>query len=280
MAGTNVCLVDRIRVAENAEMTSGAVIFAVGDSALDYRSMASWSAGRIQRWLGLPTTLITDQDVTDPAFDQVIKINSKSSDRSRWFADLGDSTPWHNLDRCDVFELSPYDRTLLLDADYVICSNSLRPVIDHDRFWCFRHAIAAGGSHSWQTFGRHRHPQYWATVMAFSRNTQSQFVFDSMRMIRDSWQHYRDLFHVDSPLYRNDYALSMALPLVNGHIHPVIPAVASMINVLPEHSLQQEDADRFLVEYGSIDQRRRCTLQNQDFHAMCKRELEAIVATH
>lgn len=280
MAGADVGLVDRIRILENTKMTAGAVIFAVGDSALDYRSMASWSAGRIQRWLGLPTTLVTDKAVSDPAFDHVIKINSKPSGRSRWFSDLGDSTPWHNLDRCDVFELSPYDRTLLLDADYVIASDSLRPVVDHDSFWCFRHAIAAGSSHSWHTFGRHRHPQYWATVMAFGRDRRSQFVFDSMRMIRDNWQHYRDLFHVDSPLYRNDYALSMALPLVNGHVYPTIPAVSAMINVLPEHSLRQQDADEFVIEYGATDQRRRCNLHNQDFHAMCKRELGAIVAAH
>ena len=261
-------------------MTTGAVIFAVGTGALDYVAMAHWSASRINRLLQLPTTLITDQDVEDPIFDQILKINPQPTDRTRWFADLNDSISWHNLDRCNVFDLTPYDRTLLLDADYVIASNFLQPVIQHDRFWCFRHAIAAGGSWSWDRFGRHRHPQYWATVIAFSRDNQSRFIFDSMRMIRDNWQHYRDLFHVDSPLYRNDYALSMALPLVNGHVHPVIPRVATMINVLPEHDLKQQDEDQFVIEYGTVDRRRRCILHHQDFHAMCKQNLGAIIASH
>jgi hypothetical protein len=263
---------------QETKMKSGAVIFAVGAGALDYVAMARWSAVRIDRLLQLPTTLITDQNIDAKIFDQVIKVDPSRADRTRWFDDLGDSIPWYNLDRCDAFDLSPYDRTLLLDADYVIASDALKTVMDHDRFWCFRHAISAGGPHSWDTFGRHGHPQYWATVMAFDKNIQSGFIFDSMRMIRDNWQHYRDLFHIDSSLYRNDYALSMALPLVNGHVHPVMPAVASMINVLPEHSLLQEDQDRFVVEYGPPDRRRRSSLNHQDFHAMCKHNLGVIVA--
>jgi hypothetical protein len=261
-------------------MTQGAVIFAVGAGALDYVAMAAWSAQRILRHLDLPTTLITDQDVNDAVFDRVIKIAAPSGHRDRWFEDLGHTVPWHNRDRCDAFDLSPYDRTLLLDADYVIASDALRVIMDHDRLWCFRHAIAAGGSHSWNTFGRHHHPQYWATVVAFNRDNQARFIFDSMRMIRDNWQHYRDLFHVDSPLYRNDYALSMALPLVNGHVDPVMPRVCAMINVLPEHKLVQQDQDQFIVQYGPADRPRRCSLQDQDFHAMCKRQLGDIVAAH
>jgi aspartyl/asparaginyl beta-hydroxylase (cupin superfamily) len=34
------------------------------------------------------------------------------------------------------------------------------------------------------------------------------------------------------------------------------------------------------VVFGTVDRRRRCTLHQQDFHAMCKRDLGAIVAAH
>ena len=262
-------------------MTTGAVIFAVGKYAIDYAAMASWSAARIERHLGLPTTLITDQAVENSAFDHIIRIDTRQSDRSRWFADFEQSVPWHNLDRCDALDLSPYDRTLLLDADYVVSSSLLHWCATvNERFWCFEYAVAAGGSHSWDTFGRHAHPQYWATVMAFSRDNQAEFIFDSMRMVRDNWQHYRDLYHIDSALFRNDYALSISLPLVNGHVHPDLPMSGAMINVLPEHHLEQIDHDTFDVVFGTVDRRRRCTLHQQDFHAMCKRNLGAIVAAH
>ena len=262
-------------------MTTGAVIFAVGDGAINYASMAAWSAKRIQRFLDLPTTLITDQEVDDPAFDQVLRITRTPSERTRWFSDLAQSVPWHNLDRCDAYDLSPYDRTLLLDADYVVNSSRLRPIIDHyEHFWCHRHAYTVGVGQTFDTFGRHRHPMWWATVIAFGRDAQSEFIFDSMRMIRDNWQHYRDLYHIDTPLFRNDYALSIALPLVNGHVQSVVQPGA-MMNIMPEHRLSQVDEYTFEVTWECSQGRVHTNLlETYDFHAMCKRDLGAIVASH
>ena len=262
-------------------MTTGAVIFAVGgDSAIDYAAMAAWSAPRIQRHLGLSTTLITDQDITDPVFDKVIQINSVPSERTRWFDDLDQSVPWNNLDRCDAFDLTPYDCTLLLDADYVVNSDQLRTVVDQDRFWCHRYAYAVGTGETLDYFGRHQHPMYWATVMVFGRNAESAWIFDSMRMIRDNWQHYRDLYHIDNALFRNDYALSIALPLVNGHVQPqCLPG--AMLNVMPEHGLRQVTEDSFEVTWQCSRGRvNRNLIEAYDFHAMCKRDLGVIVATH
>lgn len=261
-------------------MTQGAVIFAIGNAAIDYVAMAVWSAKRIQRFLQLPTTLITDQSVNDPVFDQVIRINSTPSERSRWFADLDQSVSWNNLDRCDAFDLSPYDRTLLLDADYVVNSNQLLTVLGEDRFWCHRYAYAVGTGETCDIFGRHQHPMYWATVMMFDRTAESSFIFDSMRMIRDNWQHYRDLYHIDNAMFRNDYALSIALPLVNGHVQPrCLPG--AMLNVMPEQRLQQVEEDSFEVTWGCSQGRLRTNLlEAYDFHAMCKRDLGAIVAHH
>jgi hypothetical protein len=262
-------------------MTQGAVIFAVGNAAIDYVVMAAWSAKRIQRFLELPTTLITDQKIDDPVFDQVIEIKGTPNDRARWFSDLDQSVPWQNMDRCDAYDLSPYDRTLLLDADYVINSDRLRLVMDDaDRFWCYRHAYTVGIGQTFDTFGRHQHPMWWATVMVFGRDTQSEFIFDSMRMIRDNWQHYRDLYHIDTPLFRNDYALSIALPLVNGHVQSVV-LPGAMMNIMPDHRLEQVDEDTFWVTWSDARNRRHTNLlAAYDFHAMCKRDLGAIVAAH
>ena len=120
----------------------------------------------------------------------------------------------------------------------------------------------------------------WATVIAFGRDAESAFIFDSMRMIRDNWQHYRDLYHIDAPLFRNDYALSIALALVNGHVEPpMLPG--AMMNVLPEHRLSQASLDSFMIEWTNPQGRAyKSLIANHDFHAMCKRDLGAIVASH
>jgi len=262
-------------------MNRGVLIFALGGDSLDYLAMARWSALRIQRWWQLPVTVVTDRDTDDSVFDHVIQVDTPTERSRRWFDDLGCHTPWHNHDRCDAWHLSPYDRTVLMDADFVVASDTLMPVIAHDRFWCYQRATAVGTGHQFDTFGQHRHPLAWATVMAFGRDSESRYIFDAMRMIRDNWLHYRDLYHIDSALFRNDFALSIALPLINGHVQPHLPNAGAMLNVLPDQRLRQQGPDHFEVDF--CNNRRipmRCVLENTDFHAMCKRDLGAIVATH
>jgi hypothetical protein len=262
-------------------MTQGAMIFALGRGAIDYVALARWSARRIQHWWQLPVTVVTDQSLDRTGFDHVIEIETTETGATRWFEDLDGHVAWRNHDRCDAWHLSPYDRTVLVDADFVVASDGLRPIIALDRFWCYQRAVAVGAGYQFDTFGQHRHPLAWATVMAFGRDSESRYIFDAMRMIRDNWSHYRDLYHVDSRLFRNDFALSMALPLVNGHVQPELPRAGAMLNVLPEQRLRQQGPDQFEVDFrNSRGVLMRCVLDGQDFHAMCKSDLGEIVAAH
>ena len=257
------------------------MIFAIGRGDIDYLALARWCAQRIQRWWQLPVTVVTDQHTDDAVFDRVITVTAPEKSSRRWFADIGAQVPWHNHDRCDAWDLSPYDRTVLVDADFVVASDRLLPVITHDRFWCYQRATAVGAGYQFDTFGQHRHTLAWATVMAFGRDSESRYIFDAMRMIRDNWCHYRDLYHVDSALFRNDFALSMALPLVNGHVQPHLPRAGAMLNVLPEQRLRQQGPDQFEVDFRNHrGVPMRCVLEGHDFHAMCKRDLGDIVAAH
>ena len=86
-------------------MTVGALIFARNNERTDYIAMARWSAKNIERHLGIPTHIVTD--------------DSAPGSNSRYFSDVGTVT-WHNLNRMDAYRLSPWDRTLVLDADYVV----------------------------------------------------------------------------------------------------------------------------------------------------------------
>ena len=44
-------------------MTAGALIFAFNNEQIDYVSMAKWSAKNIERHLGIPTRIITNDDI-------------------------------------------------------------------------------------------------------------------------------------------------------------------------------------------------------------------------
>ena len=249
-------------------MTTGAVIFARNNEHIDYVAMAQWSAKNIERHLGIPTHIITD---------------SAPSDNTRHFTDVGQVT-WHNLNRMDAYHLSPWDRTLVLDADYVVATNQLRGVLDCDAdFLAHRWAYDVTGCNTFEGlnwFGDVRMPMWWATVMVFNKSKSAQLIFEAMAMIRNYWTHYRNIYKNSVATYRNDHALSIALGIVNGHTlnHASIPW--RLASLTPDHALTQLGQDRYRVDFVNTEGHPRWIELRQDFHAMGKRQLGDIVASN
>jgi hypothetical protein len=263
-------------------MTTGALIFAFNNEQTDYVSMAAWSADNIHRHLDIPVAVVTDQPNPVGNFDRVIYAESQSGG-TRYFEDYNNTVTWNNASRVNAFELSPWDQTLVLDADYVIASNTLKLALDapHD-FLCYKDAYditltADFSGLNW--FGNHKLPMWWATVMMFRRTTQTEFIFDSMQMIRDNWQHYRDLYGIQNKTYRNDYALSIALGIVSGHTWRIDSLPGMMASAMPEHGVSKLDTDYYVIEFQDTDSKRKnMAWKGMDFHAMGKSHLEKIVA--
>jgi hypothetical protein len=249
-------------------MTTGAVIFARNNEHIDYVAMARWSAKNIERHLGIPTHIITD---------------SAQSDNTRHFTDVGTVT-WHNLNRTDAYYLSPWDRTLVLDADYVVATDQLRSVLDcNEDFLAHRWAYDVTGCNTFEGlnwFGDVRMPMWWATVMVFNKSKSAQLIFEAMAMIRDHWTHYRNIYKNSVATYRNDHALSIALGVVNGHTlnHASIPW--QLASLTPDRALTQLDQDRYRVDFVNTEGQSRWIELRQDFHAMGKRQLGDIVASN
>lgn len=250
-------------------MTTGALIFAVNNGATDYEAMAHWSAENIKRHLGIPTHIVTDA--------------SPANVNSRHFTDLG-HVAWHNASRVDAYDISPWDRTLVLDADYVVAGDSLGVLLDADQdFLAHRDAYDVTGCNDFNGlnhFGEHAMPQWWATVMMFRRSDHARFIFDSMRMVRNHWNHYRDLYKIRQATYRNDHALSIALLVCDGHWldHAAIPW--GLATLMPEHDLKCTGKDSYRVDFVNAENQRRWINVSQDFHAMGKTQLEAVIANN
>ena len=263
-------------------MTQGVMLFAFDNDAFSYRRMAEWSAQRIHRHLGLPVTLITDQEIDSKNFDQVIVIDNPTSG-SRYFSDADMSVAWHNHSRYRASRLSPYDQTLVLDTDYVVASDRLLTLIgsDHD-FLCHDRAWDVTGLTDYSglnSFGRNRMPMSWATVMYFRNSSTADMIFRIMSMVRDHWSHYRDLHGLPARnTFRNDFALTIALNIVRGH-QPYGPCIGwGLASADPHHKVKQIDDDRFRVEFVNHDQKLRyLILQGQDLHVMGKRDLGEII---
>lgn len=249
-------------------MSTGALIFAYNNEKIDYLAMAKWSAKNIERHLGIPTHIVTG--------------DKPASTNTRNFNDLG-VVSWHNQNRMDAYELSPWDRTLVLDADYVVASNQLKTLLEVDQdFLAHRLAYDVTEQNNFEGlnyFGDNRMPMWWATVMMFRRSEYAESIFNCMAMIRDNWTHYRNLFKNTKATYRNDHALTIALGIVNGHTldHPGIPW--RLASLLPECELVQTQQDTYRVKFVTTENTVRWIELTQDFHAMGKKQLGEIVAS-
>jgi hypothetical protein len=102
-----------------------------------------------------------------------------------------------------------------------------------------------------------------------------------MQMIRDNWQHYRDLYSINTATYRNDFALSIALGIVSGHTGRVTEIPWPLLSVLPDTQLSKLTDNMYQANYrDSSNNSRWVTWQGADFHAMGKQDLEKIIAAN
>jgi hypothetical protein len=268
-------------------MTTGALVFAFNNEQTDYVAMAGWCARNIRRHLRIPVAVVTDCDPGSGAledFDEVI-YSPPVSGGTRWFEDYQNTVTWHNAARVNAYSQTPWDRTLVVDADYVVASSALSTILDADAdFLCHSSAVDISTGKQLTAlnhFGRYNMPMSWATVMMFRKSKTAQYVFDCMQMIRRHWQHYRDVYAIDHPTYRNDFALSIALSIVNGHVKPTQFIPWPLMTVMPHHDLAQIKTDSFELTYpDSSSKTHVMSWHGLDFHAMGKSDLEKIVESH
>lgn len=267
-------------------MTTGALIFAFNNEQTDYLAMAEWSAQNIRKHLGIPVAVVTDVGNTsrNTAFDRVITA-SPVSGGTRYFEDYQASVTWHNAGRTDAYNLTPWDQTLVLDADYVVASDQLKTLLNSNQdFLAHASAYDITGVDDFvglNQYSEFHMPMSWATVMMFRRSKHAELIFDCMNMIKANWQHYRNLYKIAGPTYRNDYALSIALNIVNGQTLQYNSIPWSLASVTPEHTVTKLNKDCYRVDYQDRNSRARwITIHNQDFHAMGKKHLETIIEAH
>jgi len=190
----------------------GVLLFAFNTDDVDYVKMAHLTSKKVNHFLNLPCTLITDVD-TDYKFDNIIYLQRDKSNTKR-------EKVWYNKGRYNAYSLTPYDETIILDVDYVVNSNKLTTVFDFYQDFCIHNSCSYFmypnieqeklGSASFNTL--------WATVLFFKKNERTKLLFDSVKMVQDNYHHYVHLHGMLSDTYRNDHAFAIANRIVNGHI--------------------------------------------------------------
>jgi hypothetical protein len=182
----------------------GILAFALNTDKTDYEKIANLTVQLASQILNLPYTLITDVD--DSAFTN-----------SRFDIDHNEFVTWRNFNRSTVYDLTPYEETLVIDVDYLILDKQILKIFETD--WDY---ILQRNSHtleeSWpRLMGEHSHPYIWATVFAFRKTSKAEKFFKLVDRIQKNYFYYRLLFNISERIYRNDYAFAIADIILNGY---------------------------------------------------------------
>lgn len=205
-------------------MTKGAVLIARNNSHIDYVKQAIYSAKRIKQYLNLPVTLITDSaDVDNTEFDNVIVLENETAATKRTYNNGLSSKKtleFKNTSRRLVYDLTPYDETLLLDTDFVIADQCLLHCFDMPHnIMMYKNAVELSG---WRDLSEFDYISdtgptfYWATVVFFRKTPETEAYFNLVKYLQENWNHYRILFQLNTKIFRNDYIFSIAAHILNG----------------------------------------------------------------
>lgn len=216
-------------------MTRGVLMYAHNNAEIDYLKIASANALLVKHNLNVPVTIVTDsgsynwavqslgKELVDKCFDTVVIVDPDYNfDNKRSYSDTVFSTKtlqFYNCNHWQAFELSPYDETLFIDADYYVMSSALCNCWGSDADVMINHRIIDLGmatepkSIFIDDFGIR---QYWATVIYFKKTDYAKFMFELVGHIQHNYGYYRNLYYFSNGMYRNDYAFSIAIHMLNG----------------------------------------------------------------
>jgi len=197
------------------------------NSDYDYVKIANVSAALAQKWTGLPVTLITDEFGALQAgshFDNIIIQPSNGSNKRRTRTTHDGPAiviDWKNLNRASVYDLSPYEQTILIDCDYLTFSDTLYELTwTNVEFTCHKEVYDITGQncfYSDKRLSQYSIPMLWATVIYFTKCSFSKSVFDMMKLVQENYEYYAKVYGFRASPFRNDYALSIAYHAMSGY---------------------------------------------------------------
>ena len=269
-------------------MKKGVLLFAYNNEECDYYTMAVATARRINHFLDLPVSIVTTKDYAypDPAIDQLIFQAPDNSNKK-------DGLLWNNTGRFNAWTLTPYDETIVLDADYVVNSRKLLKVFDfYDDFCCHdKTSFLMIPDAEQEYLSKLSLRSVWATVMYFKKTKRSRHIFQCMRMIQNNFQHYANIHNFVSATYRNDYSLTLALRIVNGHTdnkQDFIPwnlvHVGKSTRVIHHENFDRVKNTEFLINYDNWKnnkiKKEYMIVKDMDFHMLNKENFIGLFKNH
>jgi hypothetical protein len=211
-------------------------MYAHNNTEIDYFKIACANALMVQHNLNVPVTLVTDPGTLswaktamdpkfiDKCFEKIIEVDRNYKFQNmRNFADTVfnvKSLQFYNCNHHEAYDLSPYDETLFIDADYLIMSDALSGCWGSMHDVMINHHIYSpvdeGVPYS-KTVDDMGIRLYWATVIYFRKSSLAEHMFSIVKAVQENYTYYKDLFAFNNNMFRNDNAFSIAAHTLNGY---------------------------------------------------------------
>ena len=217
------------------DISKGICIFAYNNEKIDYIRLSIICAILAKKNLNLPIALITDKNTlgyVENHFDKkllkycfnyfiVEEVDKQSNKRihkdSPWYEFVA---PFINSNKHDIIKLSPFEKTLLIDSDYLILNNNLLKLFDSNiDLAAFKNALSIRNDPMLpnEIF---LHPMgikmIWSTVIYFTKSKLNYLFFDLWEHVKNNYEYYQMIYKFPKGLYRTDYAVSIANHILSG----------------------------------------------------------------
>lgn len=212
-------------------MTNGVVLFAFNNQNIDYVKQAIYCAKRVKTHLNLPVQLITSGldyiKSTYPYYEKYIDELTYAPaplPSQKTFHDgiyHKRKLDWKNSARNSAYELSIFDKTLVLDTDFLVFNDKLLECFSTDEDFMIAKNYRLINSNKPQVFNRVSEksiPMYWATILYFTKSKTAKTVFDLVGHIKENYNYYRLVYDIAETKFRNDYAFSIAVHMMRGFV--------------------------------------------------------------
>lgn len=275
-------------------MNKGVLLFAYNSRQVDYLRLSILAGRLAKKHLSVPVSLITDKSTIAWAkesgiYDQVIdifenvileEIEHDNNYRLLHDGENKDKVPFKNSSRSRAWDLTPYDRTLLIDSDFLIFSDQL------SNYWEIAEDFLI--SPSIQDINNNdrmqHHDRYisdtgikllWATTVMFTKNQNTKLIFDFVKHIQENYSKYAEIYRYDDRVYRNDIAFSLAYHTFSGFVmaeNYFLPSVLSTID--KDILIDVNDRKlKFLINTLNQDNYIATSVVDVDIHIMNKQSI-------
>ena len=222
-------------------MSQGFMVHAYNNCDIDYGLLALCCCLLIKKHLAVNNTVLIssedtldwlqqtqDHDLIDYAFDYIKITDRNWSIPTRQFNDTQYTvnTVLYDIEsRFNSFTLTPFDETILLDADFLILDQSI------DTIWGCKEDLLINkkiidlnlnqttGKEFAARFNKMRITRYWSSIMYFKMTTQVQSLFELTKFIKENYPDFQ-MFHNSGTTEwcSFDSCLSVAIHMLNSQL--------------------------------------------------------------